>query len=81
VIKLLHQHLLRIAGGLPWWASVYESTCHCRRHRFNLWSKRMPHVKGQLGQDWATTEPLCLEPVLHNNRSHDRRSPPTATGE
>ena len=23
--------------GLPWWLSGKESTCQCRRHRFDLW--------------------------------------------
>ena len=28
--------------GLPWWLSVKESTCQCRRHRFNPWFGMIP---------------------------------------
>ena len=34
--------------GLPWWLSGKESTCQCRRHRFNPWSGKIPHAVGQL---------------------------------
>ena len=33
--------------GLPWW-SGYESTCQCKRHRFDTWSRKMPHAARQL---------------------------------
>jgi len=29
--------------GLLWWLSGKESTCQCRRHRFNPWSRKTPH--------------------------------------
>ena len=29
---------------LPWWLSGKESTCHCRRHRFDPWSGKIPHA-------------------------------------
>ena len=29
---------------LPWWLSVKASTCRCRRHRFDPWFKKIPHV-------------------------------------
>ena len=28
--------------GLPWWLSGKESTCQCRRHRFNPWVRKIP---------------------------------------
>ena len=34
--------------GLPWWSSGYESTCQCRGHRFDAWSRKIPHAAGQL---------------------------------
>ena len=34
--------------GLPWWPSGCESTCQCRKHRFNLWSRKILHATGQL---------------------------------
>ena len=34
--------------GLPWWLSVAESPCRCRRHRFDPWSGKIPHAEKQL---------------------------------
>ena len=28
--------------GLPWWLSGKESTCQCRRLRFNPWDRKIP---------------------------------------
>ena len=35
----LGQLLLRAYLGVPWGVSGKESTCQCRRHRFDLWSR------------------------------------------
>ena len=40
--------------GVPWWLSGKESVCQCRRHRFNLWSRKISHGLG------------ATKPVLHN---------------
>ena len=57
--------------GLPRWRSGWESACQCRGHGFKPWSGRIPHATEQLGP-WATiTEPVRLEPVLHNKRGRD----------
>ena len=29
--------------GLPCWISGKESTYQCRRHRFDPWSRKIPH--------------------------------------
>ena len=34
--------------GFPWWLSGKESTCQCRGHGFNPWSKKIPDVSWQL---------------------------------
>ena len=34
--------------GLPWWSSGCESTCQCRKHRFDPWSRKILHATGQL---------------------------------
>ena len=34
----------------PWWLRGKESACQCRRHRFNPWSRKMPHAAEQLPQ-------------------------------
>ena len=28
---------IKALAGFPWWLSGKESTCRCRRHRFNPW--------------------------------------------
>ena len=45
---------VRLRLGLPWWLSSKESTCQCRRCRFNQWSVKIPHATEQLSP-WATT--------------------------
>ena len=71
--------------GLPWWLSGWRSTCQCRRHRFNPWSRKIPQASEQLnpctticepvlkGVWAATTEPVCqlLKPV--NRRNHGNK--------
>ena len=62
----------KILSGLPWWLSDKESTCQCKSHGFNPWSRMIPHASEQLSQWATTTEPMCcnnwspcaLEPLL-----------------
>ena len=61
--------------GLPWWRSRWESACQCRGHGFEPWSGKIPHAAEQLGPWATTTEPACLEPVLHNKRGRDSERP------
>ena len=37
-----------IPNGLSWWLSGKESACQFRRHRFNPWSRKIPHATDQL---------------------------------
>ena len=57
-------------GELPWWFSGKGSTCQYRRHGFDPWLGKIPYATEQLSQCVTTTEPVCLEPVLYNKRSH-----------
>jgi len=41
---------------LPWWFSGKESACQCRRHRFNPWSRNIPHAPEQLSLCATTIE-------------------------
>ena len=41
--------------GLHWSLSGKESTCQCRRHRFNLWVKKIPWRR-----KWQPTPVFCL---------------------
>ena len=34
--------------GPPWWLSGKESACQCRRHGFDPWYGRIPHVMEQI---------------------------------
>ena len=36
--------------GLPRWLSGIESTCQCRRHRFDPWVRKLPW-----GREWKST--------------------------
>ena len=47
---------------LPWWLSSEESTCQCRRHRFDLWSGKIPHAVKQPSSCAITTEPILSRP-------------------
>ena len=40
------------------WLSGKESGCQCRRHRFNPWSRKIPHALEQLSLCTTTTEPV-----------------------
>ena len=42
--------------GLPWWCSGWESTCQCRGHGFEPWSRKIPHATEQLSPCATTTE-------------------------
>ena len=42
--------------GFPWWLSGKESTCQCRRHGFDSWSRKIPHAVEQLSPCTTTTE-------------------------
>ena len=40
--------LFKTIAGLPWWLSGKESTCQCRKHKFDPWSRKTPHAAEQL---------------------------------
>ena len=42
--------------GLPWWLSGKEFTCQCRRHGFDLKSRKIPHTTEQVNLCTTTTE-------------------------
>ena len=44
--------------GLPWWLSGEESAYQCRRHRFDPWSRKIPHAMEHLSSRTTTTEPM-----------------------
>ena len=42
--------------GLPWWLSGQESACQGREHRFEPWSRKIPHATEQLSACTTATE-------------------------
>ena len=42
--------------AFPGWLSGKESTCQCRRHRFDTWSGKIPHAKEKLSLCAITME-------------------------
>ena len=83
--QLMRQTTIRECVGLPYWCIGWESTC--RRHGFDPWSRRNPHVleelslhsgahePQQLSPHAALPKPTLLEPVLCNKRSHYSETP------
>ena len=49
-------------NGLPWWLSDKESSCQCRRHGFNPWSRKIPHAMEQLRPLYHNFWACALEP-------------------
>ena len=45
--------------GLPWWLRGKESSCQCRRHRFDPWVRKVPW-----SSKWQTS-PVFLPGKLH----------------
>ena len=62
-LRLLGEHKVTLkynsvkALGFPWCLSGKESACQYRRHRFDLWSRRILHATEQLS---CATELLSL---------------------
>ena len=47
-----------------------ESACHCRRHRFNPWSRKISHITEQLSPMCHSFWAYALEPGSHNCWAH-----------
>ena len=67
--------------GLPWWLSGKESTCQCKRHRFNFWSRKISHASEQLCPCASTTGPVLSSPGAATTETWAPWSPCSATGE
>ena len=59
--------LLKFDKGLLWWLSGKEFAYHCRRHKFNRWSRKIPHAVEQLSPCATTIEPVS---IARNYRAH-----------
>ena len=52
------QWLRLLTPGLPWWLSGKESTCQCRGHGFDPWSRKISHASEQLSPCATILKPL-----------------------
>ena len=60
----------------PQWLGGKESACHCKRHRFDTWVRKIPHAAEQLNLCATTTDPVLqslgattTEPMCRNYRN------------
>ena len=49
-------------SGVSQCFSGIELTCHCKRHKFDPWSRKIPHVQKQLSPNTTTIEPVLQSP-------------------
>ena len=66
VLKNFHLELF-------WWLSGKESACQCRRHGFNSWSFKIPHIVEQLSPKATTTESYHGDNALQRETTAMRR--------
>ena len=52
------RHLKEESIELSWWSSGWDSTCQCRGHGLDPWSRKIPHTTGQLSPHATNTEPM-----------------------
>jgi len=56
--------------GLPCWLHRKESTCQCKRHRFDPWSGKIPHAStSEAATREATTMRSCAPQLERSPRS------------
>jgi len=41
------QPVIKRKEGYPWWFSGYKFACQCRGHKFDPWSRKIPHAEGK----------------------------------
>ena len=58
-----HTRCFTLFSGLPWWLSGKEFSCQCRRHRLDLWVRKIPW--------WRKRQ---LTPAFLSGKSHGQRS-------
>ena len=59
---------LKSSLGLPWWLSGEESACHCRKHRIDPWSRKIPTCGSATKPMTTTTEHAEASGVLPGGR-------------
>ena len=62
LLHLIIENLIKKAfWRVPWWSSGKESTCQCRRHRFDPWSRKTAPAMGPLSLCAMTADASALE--------------------
>ena len=77
---LIVENLIKKAfWRVPWWSSGKESTCQCRRHRFDPWSKKTALAMGPPTADASALEPCSVrrDATTGEACAHDQRRAPT----
>ena len=56
-----------------------EPACQCRKHEFELCSRKIPHTEDHLSPCTTTTEPVLSSPGTATTEAHVPESPGSAT--
>ena len=64
------QRSLKYMGCWEYAKTSLVVQCRCKGHRFETWSRKIPHPMEQLSLWATTTEPTHIEPVLRNKRGY-----------
>ena len=59
----------------PWYLGGKESTCQCKKHEFDPWSREIPHVTEQLRLCTVTTEACSKASALQQAPSYCGEEP------
>ena len=60
--------------GLPWQCREQESSCYCRGHWFDPWSRKIPPAVEQLSPSTTTAEPTRQDPRAATTEAHVPRA-------
>ena len=85
--KIIKCFILKIGGGTSLVVQWLRISCQCRGHRFEPWSRKIPHAVEQLShtpqllslrsraRKPQLRKPVSLQPMLCNKRSHSNEKP------
>ena len=54
--------------GLPWWLGGKDSTCQCKTHGLDSWSRKIPHATEQLSLCATSTEACTPQSLCYATR-------------
>ena len=71
----LQTNTMRSKVGASLMAQWLKICLPIQGHRFDPWSRKIPHSTGQLTLSATNTEPSFLEPLIHKKRSNHNEKP------